>query len=78
MNIKFSMPELLVLFSLIMYSQSFTFSVLAFSLGLVGRIFVYLLDYAVEQKKAESMKEDINEVANAFKGMFGGKDIKEV
>ena len=76
MNIKFSMPELLVLFSLVMYSQSYTFSVLAFCLGLVGRILVYLLEYAVEQKKAESMKEDINEVANAFKGMFGDKGNK--
>jgi hypothetical protein len=78
MNIKFSMPELLVLFSLVMYSQSFTFSVLAFCLGLAGRIIIYLLDYAVEQKKAESMKDDIEEVTNTLKGMFGVKDKESV
>ena len=78
MNIKFSMPELLVLFSLVMYSQSFSFSVLAFCLGLTGRIIVYLLDYAVEQKKAESIKEDFGEVASALKDLFGVKDNKDV
>ena len=78
MNIKFSMPELLVLFSLIMYSQSYTFSVLAFCLGLVGRITVYLLEHASEQKKAESMKEDINEVTDALKGLFSAKNEQDV
>ena len=76
MNIRFSMPELLVLFSLIMYSQSYSFSVLAFCLGLAGRIMAYLIEYSVEQKKAESMKGDIEEVANAFKGIFNGDNKK--
>ena len=70
MNIKFSMPELLVLFSLFMYSQSFTFAVTAFSLGIFGRIIVYLMDYSTEMKKAESAKESVNEAVDAFASIF--------
>ena len=78
MNIKFSMPEILVIFSLIMYSQSYTFSVLAFSLGLFGRTIVYLLDYSTDMKKAEVAKEDLTDTVNAFKSIFSGTDKKEI
>ena len=78
MNIKFSMPELLILFSLVIYSQSFTFSVAAFSLGLFGRIIVYLMEYSIEMKKAESMKEDLAEAADVFKDVFSGFNKKQV
>jgi len=77
MNIKFSMPELLVLFSLMMYSQSFSFSVAAFTLGLLGRVLVYLVDYSVEIKKAESAQEGLKEAADAFTSIFNGNK-KEV
>ena len=72
MNIKFSMPELLVLFSLFMYSQSFTFAIVAFTLGLLGRIIVYIMDYSVEMKQAESAKESVNEAVDAFASIFNG------
>tara|TARA_B100000676_G_C17892501_1_gene740021 strand:- start:597 stop:821 length:225 start_codon:yes stop_codon:yes gene_type:complete len=74
MNLKISMPEILVLFSLFMYSQSFTFSVTAFCLGLFGRIFSYLIDYSTEVKKAEAINNSVDELGTAFKDLFGGKE----
>jgi len=73
MKIKLGMPEVLVLFSLVMYSQSYTFSLIAFLLGLTGRVMDYLMNYSVEMKKAESMNQSIDELGSAFKDMFGGK-----
>tara|TARA_Y100000593_G_scaffold50967_1_gene95784 strand:+ start:6387 stop:6620 length:234 start_codon:yes stop_codon:yes gene_type:complete len=77
MNIKFSMPELLILFSLFMYPQSFTFAVAAFCFGLLGRIIDYLMEYSVEMKKAESAKESVNEAVDAFTSIFnaGKKEV---
>jgi len=72
------MPELLVVFSLLMYSQSFTFAVLAFSLGLFARVIVYLMEYSIEMKKTESMKEDLASAADVFKDVFSGFNKKEV
>ena len=57
MDIKIGMPEILVVFAFAIYSQSFTFSAIAFCLGLLGRIFSYLVNYSVEMKKAESRRE---------------------
>lgn len=70
MNIKFSMPELLVLFSLLMYSQSFWFAVISFNLGLLARIIDYIMDYSAELKKAETINENISEAAESLKNMF--------
>ena len=47
MDIKIGMPEILVVFALVIYSQSFTFSAVAFCLGLLGRILSYIMDYSV-------------------------------
>tara|TARA_Y100001970_G_C14043592_1_gene755121 strand:- start:154 stop:381 length:228 start_codon:yes stop_codon:yes gene_type:complete len=74
MNIKFSMPELLVLFSLVMYSQSFTFSIISFCLGLLGRIMVYIMDYSAELKKAEALNQSVDDIGNAFKDLFSGSE----
>ena len=76
MNIKLGMPELLVLFSLFMYSQSFWFSIVAFNLGLVGRIVQYLMDYSTELKKAEAINQSVDELGTAFKDLFGGNKDK--
>jgi len=73
MQLKFGMPELLVIFSLFMYSQSFSFSVTAFVLGLLGRISSYLIDYSSEMKKAEAINQNIDELGTAFKDLFSGK-----
>ena len=73
MDIKIGMPEILVLFALVIYSQSFTFSATAFCLGLLGRIFSYIMNYSLEMKKAESIHQSVDDLGNAFKDMFGGK-----
>ena len=73
MELKLGMPEFLILFSLVMNSQSFTFSVIAFSLGLVGRIFDYVMNYSIEMKKAESINQSVDELGTAFKDLFGAK-----
>lgn len=73
MDIKIGMPEILVLFALVIYSQSFTFSATAFCLGLLGRIFSYVMNYSIEMKKTESLNQSVDELGNAFKDMFGGK-----
>ena len=72
MNLKFGMPELLVLFALFMYSQSLWFSVVSFGLGLLGRIMQYLMDYNAELKKAEALNTSVDELGTAFKDLFSG------
>ena len=72
MQVKLGMPEILVIFSLLMYSQSFTFSVIAFCLGLFSRLGTYLIDYGKEMKKAEAINSSAEEIGNAFKDVFGG------
>lgn len=73
MDIKIGMPEILVLFALVIYSQSFTFSVAAFCLGLIGRIFSYVINHSLEMKRAESINQSVNDIGDAFNGIFGGK-----
>ena len=72
MDIKIGMPEILVVFAFVIYSQSFTFSAIAFCLGLVGRIFSYVLDYSLEMKKTEAVNANIDDLGNAFKDLFNG------
>ena len=72
MKIKIAMPEILVLFSLLMYTHSFTFSIVAFVLGLTGRIFSYVMDFHEKQTQAQSVKEGVDEMAEALKGIFKG------
>ena len=73
MQLKIGMPEILILFSLVIYSQSFTFSVIAFCLGLFTRGFDYIAQYSVEMKRAETLNQSLDEVGTAFKDIFGGK-----
>ena len=70
MQVKLGMPEILVIFSLIMYSQSFTFSVIAFCLGLFSRLGTYLISYGQEMKKAEAINNTAEELGTAFKDIF--------
>ena len=72
MQVKLGMPEILVLFSLVMYSQSYTFSIMAFCLGLFSRLGTYLVDYGTEVKKAEAINNSAEELGNAFKDVFSG------
>ena len=74
MKINFSMPELLVVFSLFMYPQSYTFAAIAFCIGVFSRFMNYMIAYGLEQKKAEAMTQNIDELGNAFKGLFNGKE----
>ena len=44
------MPEILIIFSLMMYPLSVPFSILAFTLGLMARIIDYLMSYSEKLK----------------------------
>ena len=70
MKLKLGMPEVLVLFSLFMFSQSFWFSVIAFSLGVLGRFFDFVMEKSLEQKKTEAINSEINNAADAIRNMF--------
>ena len=72
MDIKLGMPEVLVVFALIIYPQSFTFASVAFCLGLLGRTMSYVMNYSIEMKKAESINQSVNDLGEAFNGIFGG------
>jgi len=73
MDIKIGMPEILVVFALVIYSQSFTFAATAFCLGLLGRVFSYVMNYSIEMKKAEAINQNVDDLGNAFKDLFNGK-----
>ena len=72
MKIKIGMPEILIIFALVIYSQSFTFSIVSFSLGILSRLFDYILDYGAELKKSEAINQSVDDIGNAFKDLFGG------
>lgn len=69
-NIKFGMPELLVTVSLFLYSQSFWFSIIAFSLGVTSRFMEYILNWSLEQKKAEAINNELTGAAETLKNIF--------
>ena len=73
MQLKIGMPEILILFSLLIYSNSFTFSLVAFCLGIAGRLFDYVTQYSLELKKAEAVNQNIEDMGQALSGLFGGK-----
>ncbi len=73
MDIKIGMPEVLVLFALVIYPQSFTFATVSFCLGILGRLFSYVMNYSIEMKKTESINQSVDDLGNAFKDMFGAK-----
>ena len=70
MNIKIGMPEILIIFSWMMFPLSVPFSILAFALGLIARITDYLMNYSEKLKKSESMNESVEEVTEVLKGLF--------
>ena len=77
MKLKIGMPEVLVLFSLFMFSQSFWFSVIAFSLGTLGRIFDYVLVWSLEQKKTEALNTEITNAAESIRNIFKKDNLDE-
>ena len=70
MNVKLGMPEVLVLFSLFMYSQNFWFSIIAFTAGVIGRFCTYILETGAKAKLAEQKKQDVDSVAEFVKDIF--------
>ena len=70
MKLKLGMPEVLVLFSLFMFAQSFWFSVIAFSLGVLGRFFDFVMQQSLEHNKAEAINSEINNAADAIRNIF--------
>ena len=72
MQVKLGMPEILVIFSLFMYSQSFVFSVTAFCLGVFSRVGSYLIEYGAEMKKAEALNSSAEQMGDVFKDVLNG------
>jgi len=70
MYIKISMPEILIIFSLFMYSQSFNLAMTAFVLGIAGRLFGYLLEFQEKQAQSNLTKDSVEEVATVIKDIF--------
>ena len=73
MNIKIGMPEILVIFSLMIYTHSYTFSSIAFVLGIFARIIQYLIDYSEKLKKAETLSNSVEEAQEVLKDLFNVK-----
>tara|TARA_B100000131_G_C17846505_1_gene504032 strand:+ start:416 stop:613 length:198 start_codon:yes stop_codon:yes gene_type:complete len=63
MNITFGAPELLVIFSYAMYSQSQAFAVVAFTLAILGKI----VSYAVDTSQSKDQDKAAEIITNAFK-----------
>ena len=70
MNIKLGMPEILIIFSTFMYSQSFSFAITAFVLGVFARVFDYVMEFQAKQNQAASVKEGVDDVTEILKGIF--------
>ena len=70
MNVKIGMPEILVVFSLVMYSQSFAFAITAFVLGLFARIIDYTMEYSEKIKQVESLNSSVEDMKTAVKDLF--------
>ena len=77
MKLKIGMPEFLILFSLLMYPQSFWFSIIAFGLGTLGRVFDYTLEYNLEHKKTEALNSEITNAADAIRNIFKKDNLDE-
>lgn len=73
MNIKIGMPEILVIFSLMIYTHSYTFSCIAFVLGVLARIIQHLMDYSEKLKKAETLSNSVEEAQEVLKDLFNVK-----
>ena len=77
-NLNFGMPELLVLSSVWLYSQAFTFSMILLSLGLVGKFFAFALEAQEKKTVAESGEKTIKTITDTITnaialGNLGGK-----
>ena len=70
MKLIFGMPELLIVFSGFMFSQSWGFAVAAFSLGVLGRVASYAMDFADKKEQQKESEETIENLAKAWKGIF--------
>jgi len=51
MNIRFGMPEILVIFSMLLYQSSQTFSIIAFIMGVLASVVVYAINFKDEEKE---------------------------
>ena len=73
MNIKIGMPEILVIFSLMIFTHSYRFSFIAFVLGIFAIIIQYLIDYSEKLKKAETLSNSVEEAQEVLKDLFNVK-----
>tara|TARA_A100001011_G_scaffold334405_1_gene362731 strand:- start:1580 stop:1828 length:249 start_codon:yes stop_codon:yes gene_type:complete len=77
-KIKFGMPEILIVFSCLMYSSSFWFSVTAFCLGVLSRLASFLIEYNEKQERSKHISSEVEKAQKTlsnFLNVVGGKDI---
>jgi hypothetical protein len=70
MKLIFGMPEILIIFSGFMFSQSWGFAIVAFSLGVLARVSTYALTIAEKKEQQKESEETIENLAKAWKGIF--------
>ena len=78
MKIKFGMPEALVIFSVLMYSNSFWFSVIAFCLGVLSSLASFLIEYSEKQEQSKQLTDEAAKaqktLSNFLSRIGGGSD----
>lgn len=72
------MPELLVLSSVWVYSNAFTFSMILLTLGLIGKFFAFALEAQAKKTVAENGEKTVKTIADTLTnaialGNLGGK-----
>ena len=77
-RLTFGMPELLVLSSVWVYSNAFTFSMILLTLGLIGKFFAFALEAQAKKTVAENGEKTVKTIADTLTnaialGNLGGK-----
>lgn len=77
MKLVIGMPEVLVLFSALMYNQSWGLSVFALVLGIISRFVTWSMETTKEKEKEEKKLENAKSIEQAVSnilGVFSDKD----
>ena len=79
-SVNFGTPQLLVLLSLPMFQYHVGFSITMFSLGLIGAMLSFSIDYSREQEKAKQnadSADNLNKNLNTLIGLAGADLAKK-
>lgn len=69
MNLKFGMPEVLVISATFLYSQSFWLSIILLTLGILSKVCVFCLQYSEKQELKKVENEQTKKIENAFESL---------